>query len=51
VGPGGSIDRNLIEPQTKLKAYPAVGQGEGLVDPTNRRAEPDVLKTYSSPDE
>jgi hypothetical protein len=51
VGPGGSTDRNLIEPQTNLKAYPSVGQGEGLVDPTNRRAAPDVLKTYSSPDD
>lgn len=50
VGPGGSIDRSLIEPRsTPLKAFTSSGQGEDLVDPANRTFEGNVLKAYTSP--
>lgn len=50
VGPGGSMDSSLIEPpSTPLKAFSSPGQGEGLVDPTNRPVTQNLPWTYSSP--
>lgn len=50
VGPGGSLDRSLIESSSApLKAFTSPGQGEGLIDPANRTIETNGLKAYTSP--